>query len=106
MALFRDDCAANPETKTTVAALSISVSPSTLLDDARKAYAEDKELLRLMDYFANSSRKFLSDLAALYRSSLNRLTTRNGLLYYTVVADDTPHVFILDNDDLRLRIMF
>ena len=50
-------------------------------------------------------RKSLADLPALYRSPLDRYTTRNGLLYFTAVTDDTPRIVVLSHDDLRLRIM-
>ena len=96
----------NSEALPTVATPSISVPSSPLLDDVRKSYAGDTNLLRLMGHLANPSRKSLLDRPALYRSSLNRVTTRNGLLYYTAIADDTPLVDVPDHDDLRLRIMF
>ena len=83
-----------------VAELSVNVPSSSLLDDMRKAYAGDTNLLRLMGHPANTSRKSLSDLAALYRSSSNGYATRNGLLYYTVIASDTPP------DDVLAPIIF
>ena len=73
----------------TVSTLTTSVLSSTLTDDIKKAYTEDKDLLRLMDYLKNPSNKSLRDLLALYRSSSDRYTTRNGLLYYTAVTGDT-----------------
>ena len=103
---FESTARANNEILPTVATLQVSVPSSHLLDDVRKAYGGDMILLRLMGHFANPSRKFLSDLPALYRSSLDRYTTRIGLLYYIAVADDTPRVVVPNNDDLRLRIMF
>ena len=96
----------NSETGLTVATLGVSVPSSTLLDDIRKAYAEDKDILRLMDHLVDPSRKSLKDLMALYRSSSDRYTTRNGLLYYTAVAGDTPRVVVPAHDALRLRIMY
>ena len=59
-----------------------------------------------MSHLANPSRKSLSELPALYRYSLDRYTTLNGLLSYTAVADNTPRVVVPDHDYLRLRIMF
>ena len=94
------------EVLTTVASLPVSVPSSPLLDDMRKAYAGNKYLLCLIDHLANPSRKTLSDLPARYRSSLNRYTTRNGLLYYTAVPDDAPRVVVPDHDDFCLRIIF
>ena len=96
----------NSEGKPTVATLVASIPSSSLLDDIRKAYAEDKDLLRLMDHLVSPSRKSLKDLPALYRSSSDRYTTRNGLLYYTAVAGDTPRVVVPTHNDLRLRIMY
>ena len=63
-------------------------------------------LRRLMNHLANQSRKFLADLLSLYRSSLDRCTTRDRLLDYTAVADDTTRVVIPSHNALRLRIMF
>ena len=77
-----------------------------LLDDVRKAYAVDKDLLRLMDHLANPSRQSLKYFSALYRSSLDRYTTRNGLLYYTAVAGNTSRVVVPAQINLRLRIMY
>ena len=54
----------------------------------------------------NPTRKSLKDLSALYRSSLDRYTTRNRLLYYTAVAGDTPRVVVPTHNDLRLRILY
>ena len=71
-----------------------------------KAYAEDKALLRLTDHLVNPSRKSLKDLPALYRSSADRYTTRNGLLYYTAVAVDTNRVVVPTHNDLRLPILY
>ena len=59
-----------------------------------------------MDHLVNPSRKSHKDLTALYRSSVDRYTTRNGLLYYTAVAGETPRVVVPDHNDLRLRIMY
>ena len=42
----------------------------------------------------------------MYRSSANRYTTRNGVLYYTAVAGDAPRVVIPTHNDLRSRIMY
>ena len=84
----------------TVAILVASVPSSKLADDIKKAYAEDKSLLGLMDHLVNSSRKSRKDLPDLYRSSADRYTTRLGLLYCTAVAGDTPRVFIPTHYDL------
>ena len=59
-----------------------------------------------MDHLVTPSRKSLKDLPALYRSSADRYTTRNGLLYYTAVTSGTPRVVIPIYKDLRLRIMY
>ena len=58
-----------------------------------------------MDHLVTPSRKSLKDLLALYRSSADRYTTRNRLLYYQVVAGDTPRVIFPTHNDLRLSIM-
>ena len=100
--------ARNPtiEEKPTVAILTVSVPSSTLLDDVRKAYAEDKDLLQLMDHLVNPTRKSLKDLSALYRSSSNRYTSRNGFLYYTAASGDTTRVVVPAHNNLRLRILY
>ena len=59
-----------------------------------------------MDHLVTPSRKYLKDLPALYRSSSDRYTTRNGLMYYTAVAGDTPRVVVPTHNDLRLRILY
>ena len=59
-----------------------------------------------MDHLVTPSRKSLKDLPAFYRSSADRYITRNGLLYYTAVAGDTPRVVVPTHNDLRLRIMY
>ncbi|TDH66491.1 hypothetical protein CCR75_009715 [Bremia lactucae] len=68
----------NSESDLTVATLTTSVPSSTLVDDIKKAYKEDKDLLCLMDHLRNPSDKSYKDLPALYRSSSDRHTTRNG----------------------------
>ena len=75
-------------------------------NDVRQAYEEDNDLLLLMDHLVNSTRKYLKDLPSFYRSSLDPYTTRNGLVYYTVVAGDTPRVIVPTHNSLRLRIMY
>ena len=77
-----------------------------LLDDVRKACAEDKDLLRLMDHLVNPTCKSLKGLSALYRSSSNQYTTHNGRLYYTAVAGDTPRVVVSAHNNLLLRIVY
>ena len=103
---FESATQSNSDVDTTVATLVASVPSSTLVDAIKKAYAEDKALLQLMDHLSDPSRKSLKGLPALYRSSADRYTIRNGLLYYTAVADDTPRVVIPTHNDLRLRILY
>ena len=103
---FDSAAQSNSGVDTTVATLVTSVPSSTMLDDIKRAYAEDRALLRLMDHLVTPSRKPLKDLPALYRSSADRYTTRNGLLYYTAVTGDTPCVVVLTHNDLLLRIMY
>ena len=59
-----------------------------------------------MDHLVTPSLKSLNDLPALYRSSADRYSTRNGLLYYTAVTGDTPRVVVPTHNDLLLRIMY
>ena len=59
-----------------------------------------------MDHLVNPTRKSLKDLSALYRSSSNRYTTRNGFLYYTAVSGDTTRVVVPAHNNLRLRILY
>ena len=66
---FESATQSNSGVDTTVATLVISVPSSTLLDDIRKAYSEDKDLLQLMDHLVTPSRKSLKDLPDLYRSA-------------------------------------
>ena len=94
----------NSRLKPTVS--TISVLSSTLLDDIRKAYQEDKALIWLMDNLRNPSEQSLKVLSKQYRSSTDRYSTRNGLLYYTAIADDTPRIVIPTHNDLRLRVMY
>ena len=96
----------NSGVETTVATLVTTVPSSTLLDDIKKAYLEDKNLLRLTDHLVTPSRKSLKDLPAFYRSSADRYITRNELLYYTAVAADTPRVVVPTHNDLCLRILY
>ena len=103
---FESAAQSNSEADTTVATLVASVASSTLLDDIKKAYAEDRALLRLMNHLVTPSRKYLKDLTALYRSSADRYTTNNGVLYYTAVSGDTPRVVVPTHNDLLLRIMY
>ena len=98
---FESGAQSNREALPTVAALSVILLSSSLFDDVRKAYAGDTDLLRLMGQLAIPSRNPLSDFPALYRSCLDRYTSRNGLLYYIAVADDTPRVVVRDHADLR-----
>ena len=59
-----------------------------------------------MDHLVAPSRKSLEDLLTLYRSSADRYTTSNGLLYYTAVTGDTPRVVVTTHYYLLLRIMY
>ena len=59
-----------------------------------------------MDHLVTPSRKSLKDLPALARSSADRYTTRNGLLYYTAVTGDTPRVVVPTHNDMLLHIMY
>ena len=54
---FESSAQSNRGVNTTVATLVTSVPSSTLLDDVKNAYAEDKALLRLMDHLVTPSRK-------------------------------------------------
>ena len=103
---FESDAQCTSEDKPTFLTLTVSVPSSSLADDVQKAYAEDNDLLLLMDHLVNPSSKSLRDLPALYRSSSDRYTTCNGLLYYTAVAGDTPRVVVPAHHDLHLRIMY
>ena len=96
---FEPGAHSNMECKLTVASLLISVLSLTLLDDLRKSYAGDKDLPRWTDLLAIPARKFLADLPTLCRFSLDRYTTRNGLLYCTYVADYTHRVVVASHDD-------
>ena len=97
--------AAQPATgTTTVAVLKSSVPSSILLEDIRKAY--DPKMVRLMDHLSQPSLQYLKSLPPVDRSSTDRYTVHNGLLKYTVVADDTPRVVVPDHGELQLRIMY
>ena len=58
-----------------------------------------------MDHLVTPFRKYLKDLPALYRSSADRYTTHNELLYNTAVGGDTPRVVVHTHNDLRLPIL-
>ena len=60
---FEPAAQSNSGNNPTVATLTTSVLLSTLLDDIKKAYIEDKDLLRLMDHRTNPSNKSLRDLS-------------------------------------------
>ena len=59
-----------------------------------------------MDPLVNPNRKSLKDLPDMYLSPSDCCTTRNGLLYYTVVAGNTSLVIVLAHNNLRLHIMY
>ena len=90
----------------TVATLNTSVLSSSLLDDIIIGCTQDSDLVLLMGYLTDPSPQAKKRLPAMYRSSLDRYTQRNGLLYYTAVNGDTPRVFVPTRNDLRLRIMY
>ena len=73
---FESAAQSNSEVDTTVETLVTSVPSSTLLGDIKKAYADDKALLRLMDHLVTPSRKSLKDLSALYH--LPRIDTQHA----------------------------
>jgi hypothetical protein len=62
--------------------------------------------VRLKVYLEDPSPQAKKRLPAAYRSTAHRYTQRNGLLFYSAVADDTPRVVVPDGHDLRLRIMY
>ena len=84
---------------------TVSAPSSTLLDDVKKAYAQDAGIVRLMDHLKNPSRQTLKSLPAQYRSSIDRYQVRDGLVYYLAITNDTPRV-VVPSHDLQLRIMF
>ena len=92
--------------KSTIATLVSSVPSSTLLDDIKRAYKEARALQNLMDHIKNPSSQSLKGLSKQYRSSADRYSTRDGLLFYTAVSGDTPRVVVPTHNDLRLRIMY
>ena len=55
----------NSAEKPTLATLTVIIPSSILLDDVRKAYEEDNDLLRLMDHLVNLTHKSFKDLPAL-----------------------------------------
>ena len=103
---FESAAQSNSGINITVAILAVSVPSSTLAKDIKKAYVEDKALLRLINHLVNLSHKFLKDLLALYRSSADRYPIRNGLLYYTAVAGETPRFVFPIHNDMQLRILY
>ena len=103
---FEPTVQSDSDVDTTVATLSTSVLSSSKLDDIRMACAQDSDLVRLMEYLKDPSKQAKKCLPAMYRSSIDRYTQRDGLLYYTAVNGDTPRVVVPAKHDLRLRIMF
>ena len=101
---FEPTAQSNSGDDPTVAALSVSVSSSSRLDDVREAYAEDESLLRLMGYVTNPPSQSFGSLTSEYRSMTDRYTVRDGLLDYIAVNGDTPRVVIPTHHDFRLRI--
>ena len=59
-----------------------------------------------MDHRINPILKSLKDLMTLHRSSSDRYTTRNGLLYCTDVDGDTTRVVVPAHNHLGLRVMY
>ncbi|CAI5703145.1 unnamed protein product [Peronospora effusa] len=94
------------DVNTTVATLSTSFLSSSLLYDIKRACAQDNDLVRLMEYLKDPSTQAKMRLPAMHRSSLDRYTQRNGLLYYPAVNNDTPRVVVPPQHDRRLSIMF
>ena len=103
---FESNAQINSRDTPTDSILTVSVPSSSLVEDVRKAYAEDNDLLLSMYHMVNPSRKSLKVLPSLYRSSSDRYTTRNGLLNYTAVDGDTPRVVVPAHNNLRLRILY
>jgi 3',5'-cyclic AMP phosphodiesterase CpdA len=99
----RPDYEPTAETKNSelnaVGTLSASVPSSTILDDIRDAYAQDGHSGRLKAYLEDPSPQAKKRLPAAYRSTAHRYTQRNGLLFYSAVADDTPRVVVPDGHD-------
>jgi hypothetical protein len=89
-----------------VGSLNVSVPTSSIVDDARDAYAHDENVMRLKAFLTDPSPEAKRRLPASYRSTAHRYTKRNGLLYYSVVADDMPRVVVPESHDLRLRNMY
>uniref|UniRef100_A0AAV1UT10 Integrase zinc-binding domain-containing protein n=1 Tax=Peronospora matthiolae TaxID=2874970 RepID=A0AAV1UT10_9STRA len=103
---FQPTAQPNSRDDPTGATLTVSVPSSNLLDEVRKAYKEDESLLRLMDYVSNPCNQELKSLSPQYRSSTERYSVRDGLLYYTADNGGTPPVVVPAHNDLRLRIMY
>ena len=87
------------------AKLTISFPSSALLDDVRKAYVEDKELLRLKGHLVNPTSRSLKDLPAL-PFLIGWVHDSQRLLCYTAVFGDKPRVVVPAHNNLRLRIMY
>jgi hypothetical protein len=79
---------------------------SPLMDDVRRASANDKDVARVIEYLSAPSEKERKSLNPLYRSALHRYKAEDGLLWYRAVDDDSYAIVVPNDYDLRLRIIF
>ena len=79
---------------------------SPLPDQIRASYDDDDECSALLKYFEKPSASALTTLSPKLRSSIQRYSVNNGLLYYSIDTDEAPRIVVPLDDSLRTRILY
>ncbi|KAG6591156.1 reverse transcriptase [Phytophthora cinnamomi] len=87
-------------------AMRSSKPTSSLLNNAKAAYAHDADTKLLLAYGTASSDKSRQKLPKHLRARAHRFRVHDGLLLYNAVDDNADRVVVPNDHDLRLRIMY
>jgi hypothetical protein len=84
----------------------VSTPSSPLLDDVRRAYAHDREIVALIKHLSVPTGQTEKKLTAMQRAALHRYKLDDGLLWYRALSDDEYAVVVPNDHDLKLKIMY
>ncbi|OWZ04281.1 reverse transcriptase [Phytophthora megakarya] len=79
---------------------------SSLLYEVKAAYAHDTDAKHLIEFLSATSDKARRKLAPRLRARVHLYRVHDGLLFYSAVDDNVFHVVVLNDPNLRSRIMY
>ncbi|KAG2922653.1 hypothetical protein PC119_g16057 [Phytophthora cactorum] len=83
----------------------VSAPSSSLIDDVKAAYASDADAKQLLSYASAPYDEARRQLAPHLRARAHRYRVHEGRLLYSAVNDNVIRIVVLNDYDLRMRIM-